>query len=74
MTVSGMRRPQTVRTYPPHRPRDDAPVVIDAAACRETLKRRHLTPAERLLLMVAVEHGDGIITFGELKRRVMARG
>ena len=54
-----MKRPQSVRTYRPRVPRDDARIMIDAAACRAMLARRHLSPTERLLLTVAVRHGDG---------------
>ena len=66
------RRPQTVRTYRPRQPRDDDTVEISVADCRAALKRRHLAPEERILLQVGIEHGDGVITFAELRRLVQA--
>jgi hypothetical protein len=68
-----MRRRQTVRQY--HRPRgvrDDAEVTIDAADCRAMLdNRRHLGDVSRLILEIAVRHGDGVMTFREFKGLVL---
>ena len=39
-------------------------------ACKLWLGRRHVSPTERAILRVAVEHGDGIMSFAELRRGV----
>jgi hypothetical protein len=67
-----MRRWQTVRQYRPRGVRDDAEVTIDAADCRAMLEyRRHLDDVSRLMLLIAARHGDGVMTFRELKGMVL---
>ncbi|QWG16184.1 hypothetical protein KMZ68_14145 [Bradyrhizobium sediminis] len=67
-----MRRWRTVRQYRPHAVRDDAEVRIDAVDCRVVLDtRRHIGEVSRLMLEVAVRHGDDMMTFGDFKELVL---
>ncbi|WP_334396456.1 hypothetical protein [Bradyrhizobium sp. AZCC 2289] len=44
-------------------------MTIDAADCRAMLEnRRHLDDTSRLMLEIAVRHGNGVMTFGEMKK------
>jgi hypothetical protein len=45
-------------------------IRIDSAACREVLRDEKLDDLARLMLMVAVAHGDVTMTFAELKAAI----
>jgi hypothetical protein len=48
-------------------------IRIDSAACREVLRDEKLDDMARLMLLVAVAHGDVTLTFGELKVEIAAQ-
>jgi hypothetical protein len=64
-----MIRSQIVRTYRLRRFRDDHKLVIDdIAEMRDMLDRQDLDDMSRLILVISIQHGAGVMTFGELKR------
>lgn len=74
--LGAMRRWQTVRQYRSRGVADDAEVQMNAAESRDLLvNRRHLDDMSRLMLEIAVRHGDGVMTVRELRaamRRAVA--
>jgi hypothetical protein len=47
-------------------------VRIDAAVCRAVLEGgQRIDAVSRLMLEIAIRHGDGVMTFGESKRAVL---
>jgi hypothetical protein len=47
-------------------------IVLDPSGCQAVLNSgQHLDPAQRLLLLVAIQSGDVVMTFADLRKRVL---